>query len=528
MSHKPELQDEIQKVIDLSKQFRQAYPELTDQIDFEQLHNRNPQFQDFLHCFALIASQIRNKIDDGYQNISATLLDSLIPGLLQDKPSMSIIKLQAETHQPITINAHTKLTLSNHNECQFRTLQDCTIYPFSINNIIRQDNKISVQFNLNRQLIKPVKINHIRCYINPRQKNATQLYSALLSDNPGLIKPPPLENNKHPLQCLIDYFHYPNQYYFLDLYFQQKTIDQNFELSYTLTDSIDINKLSIQLSCTPIINLFSHQAEPFVVNPDRPQQNITLNQYKNNLQLHRIKKVTLTNNTDKIQCYNIFDTDYYQRSNETVYWHQDDHQHICFSDHSKLFENAPIVAHLETLCTNGDAPVECLSNPDNQLLIQSDLNDDININASLLHPLSPYQKIKPTDQSRFDLISFSHLSLSSLLQKNNLLRLIALLAQSCNITADTITKNIADVTTKAIKIRPDHVKYHCYYSAINCTITLAATAQSIPEDFIFLKLLNHSLKQYCPINQLFILTLQNRQGEILKQWNPTPGKHYTI
>ena len=95
----PNSQDELQKIIDLSEQFKQAYPEHSCEIDFEQRYHKDSQFRDFLHCFALITSRLEHQLNDGYHDISASLLDSLIPGLLQPKPSMTIAKIKAVTHQ---------------------------------------------------------------------------------------------------------------------------------------------------------------------------------------------------------------------------------------------------------------------------------------------------------------------------------------------------------------------------------------------------------------------------------------------
>ena len=312
-------------------------------------------------------------------------------------------------------------------------------------------------------------------------------------------------------------------------------MDHDFEITYNLTNNIDVNTKSLLLSCTPIINCFPHQAEPLIINPDKPSQTIVLDNQQQNLQLHSIKKITLTNHKRKIQCYKMFNHDYHLKSSSTLYWSVNGNSiktntptEINFSDHTLLENDLPVIAHIKTLCSNGNTPIEYISDNNTQLQLHSDMDYDQQPNITLLRPLSPYFEPHLSDQQRFNLIQYSKISLNPLTQKENLLQLINLLAQSCNASSDKIANKIAQITTQPIKIRPNNVRYHCYHSGIQCTITLNTTNDESAEDSIFYALLYHSLMHYCPIDNVFILTIQNTTGETLREWNTTPGKHYLI
>ncbi|MEJ2691651.1 MAG: type VI secretion system baseplate subunit TssF [Candidatus Thiodiazotropha sp.] len=320
MSFNRYYQDELAYLRELGREFSDANPKLAP---FLAERGSDPDVERLLEGFAFLSGRLRQKLDDDLPELTHSLVALLWPHYLRPVPSMSVLQFRP------TINA---VTESKHiprgvevdsipvagTSCRFRTCYDVEIHPLAIDRVtLRKDGRGSVlelEFllhtgaSLEKLALKNLRLHlhgdpyHSRTLylwmnrylqgITVRAAGETQgapefnlnpdnLQPAGFADEEALLPYPPTVFLGYRL--IQEYYGLPEKFLFLDL----KGLDPlvtfgkmterfvvSFEFSRPMEDAVRVREDNIRLFCTPIVNLFSRDADPIRVDQTKVEYRV--------------------------------------------------------------------------------------------------------------------------------------------------------------------------------------------------------------------------------------------------------------
>ena len=298
--------DELAYLQEMGEVFSKAYPGLAP---FLAQKGNDPDVERLLQGFAFLSAKIRLKLDDEFPELTHDLFSTLYPAYLRPIPSMSILQFEPLKNL-ITEKVKVERGIEVESDaidgtaCRFKTCYDVDILPLMIDSINQSNERGGFSLNLHVKLQDNVdygmlNINRLRFYINADLSTAYTLYSYFFrhlenivvksvgqnsdnqfqldsefvgqvgfNDNEALL---PCENTSFTgFRLLQEYFTLPEKFLFIDLSglspIKQFKGSGGFEIKFNFNrvseESLRINNESLKLFCTPIVNLFSMDADP--------------------------------------------------------------------------------------------------------------------------------------------------------------------------------------------------------------------------------------------------------------------------
>ena len=320
MSFNKYYEDELSYLRDLGKEFAHANPELAP---FLAERGNDPDVERLLEGFAFLSGRVRQKIDDDLPELTHSLISLLWPHYLRPVPSMSILEFT-----PV-VNAISERKLIKRGvevdsvpvegtTCRFRTCYDVDLFPLNIDTVeLRQDGRgcrLKLVFALHAgATLDKLNLQSLRLYLHgePHISRTTYLWlsrylqgitvravgsesgndvfalqdgalqPAGFSDQEALLPYPP--NAFLGYRVIQEYFALPEKFLFFDVHgleplagFNKMTerFEINIEFSRPLDDSVRLQKDNFRLFCTPVINLFTRDADPIRVDNTRTEYRI--------------------------------------------------------------------------------------------------------------------------------------------------------------------------------------------------------------------------------------------------------------
>jgi type VI secretion system protein ImpG len=279
---------------------------MKDLLDFYKkeltaLRNAGGDFgnQSALKAIALAFARIHYRLNDSDIQLTQALLQFLFPSIYRHVPAFSIVQLKGEAHHTI-LQGELLTALCKNTSYYFRTVYSVTITAAYIRSIQFFNKRGGgSRLNINLRIIEniycPTSLrSKLRFYIHMNFEDACVLYK-LLFDGFSITSIYLYNHKKHhlldkkcirpvglnlmntllfdlkstlpPEQLLYDYFSFPEKFLFFDVDLSSANISSStFVLSFTFLKSSSllsnrINKESLMLNCTPIINLFECTSE---------------------------------------------------------------------------------------------------------------------------------------------------------------------------------------------------------------------------------------------------------------------------
>lgn len=301
MSQEKYFREELAFLREQGKEFTEIHPQLS-----RFLHGRNtdPDVERLLEGFAFLTGRLREKIEDEFPELTHSIINMLWPNYLRPVPSMSIVKFTPEENMSVKHTISTGIQLNSKavlgTTCQFRTCRDVVIYPLECNRVFahhsRESSTIELQMSIKNDLtVEDIQLDMLRFYLGGDKYGSEIVYlwlnhylekiivevgdaeyqlpkSALslvgFNSTDALLPYP--KNVYDGYRIIQEYLTFPEGFHFFDLLGLAKAIPNNTSGEFsirmvfhkTFESGLKIHEEMFQLYCTPVVNLFEHDAEP--------------------------------------------------------------------------------------------------------------------------------------------------------------------------------------------------------------------------------------------------------------------------
>jgi type VI secretion system protein ImpG len=347
--------DELNYLKQNGDKFAKAYPKTAQHLKLNTQGSDDPQIALLLESFAFMNARIQEKLNNGFPELSESLLNIMYPHYQAPIPAMSIAQFHAapDLSDKKIIPSQSLLESDPDlgNKCYFQTSYDVSLLPIKVEFAELTDHlqpapgqiipdKTSGYLHLklscmdSEMTFDKLKPEKIRFFLNGQAQNTFPLHTLLLTElleivimaqsnttpitlhlkktalqtvgydnHEGLLPYPPQSLMAYRL--LTEFFIFPEKFLFLDLDIKPDAwqgcgnkIDiflyvKNFNMHLKNKITAD----TFALGCTPIVNLFKKIVEPLEINNQKIDYLITPDYRESNqLEIYSIDKVIGSNN----------------------------------------------------------------------------------------------------------------------------------------------------------------------------------------------------------------------------------------
>ncbi|EKO3792074.1 type VI secretion system baseplate subunit TssF [Vibrio metschnikovii] len=304
--------EELAFLKEQGKHFTEIHPQLS-----RFLHGRNtdPDVERLLEGFAFLTARLREKVEDEFPELTHSIINMLWPNYLRPVPSMSIVSFTPQSiSEKQTIARGTQLDSKPvfETKCHFRTCRDVEIYPLECMGVTAHHTREATVIEVSLNMIDEVSVgdahlDDLRFYLGGDKYSSQMLYlwlnhylDKIVIDVAGteFTLPPntfktvgfnseqsllPYPSNVYEgYRILQEYLAFPEAFHFFDITrlasVVPKSVSGTFKLkicfSKTLPADVRVRQENFQLYCTPVINLFDHDADPIDLTGKRSEYRI--------------------------------------------------------------------------------------------------------------------------------------------------------------------------------------------------------------------------------------------------------------
>lgn len=316
----PYYEKELAYVRQQGARFAEEHPKIAGRLGVSSDTIEDPHVSRLIESFAYLNARVHHKLDDDFSEISDALLGVLYPHYQRPLPSMSIVQFVPDREQlegGYTIPARTLLETDQFQgeNCRFTSIYDTEIFPLVVEeakllgrpfatpgaNEARGANGVlhlrlkTFNETLNLHEIQPEKL---RFFLKGQPQHINPLYELLFNECIQLavansdadvtptylpreaIKPVGFAESEgllpYPASAFLGYrlvtefFAFPEKFLFFDLTgLKSSMVKLKQEINiyiYLKSSSTELERnlsaSNFVLGCTPVVNLFEHQADP--------------------------------------------------------------------------------------------------------------------------------------------------------------------------------------------------------------------------------------------------------------------------
>ncbi len=305
----------------MGAEFADKHPKIAGRLRLDRDVVEDPHVSRLIESFAFLTARIRHQLDDGFSDVTESLMGVLYPEFQAPIPSFSVVQM---TPRPTRLEQHRLprgtgfYTTSNpQGTCYYRSCYDTDVLPLTVSEarfsprpfrapaVPSRDTEDGYQAVLQIGLsayqgttLAELRPERLRFFINGQPQLSFRLYEFLLRHTRAIalarhpMDPDPVMLPAERLQAcgftddeaalpvdgrssaghrlLMEYFTFPEKFLFLDLAGLAKPL-QAFEETATLYFYLDrshpelaqgVNRDTLLLGCTPVVNLFEKRLEP--------------------------------------------------------------------------------------------------------------------------------------------------------------------------------------------------------------------------------------------------------------------------
>ncbi|BFM48468.1 type VI secretion system baseplate subunit TssF [Marinomonas sp. THO17] len=301
MSQEKYFREELEFLREQGKAFTEIHPQLSR---FLNGRNIDPDVERLLEGFAFLTGKLREKIEDELPELTHSMINMLWPNYLRPVPSLSIVKFAP--NESVSVKHIIKAGVSLNSRkvhgtiCQFQTCRDVALYPVECVDIsaqhTREASTIELNFEIGKGLtIHDIDLDSLRFYLGGDKISAEIMYlwinhyldsididydgtqyrlnkdalSLVGFDKKEALLPYP-KNVYDGYRIIQEYLTFSEAFNFIDIKGLNQALPSDasggflikLNFNKTIDTSVRISKELFQLYCTPIINLFDHDADP--------------------------------------------------------------------------------------------------------------------------------------------------------------------------------------------------------------------------------------------------------------------------
>ena len=319
----------------MGAEFAEKHPKIASRLLLEPDRCEDPHVERLLESFALLAARVHLRIDDDFPQITEALLNILYPHYLRPIPSMSIAEFHTDPERgKLTSNLRVPKGTVLYSRpvegvpCKFRTCYDTDLWPVKINQVrwltpdrlsppLRASEAAALRMEIEcfpDVSFEKLDLDSLALYLSGESGVVHTLYELVCRKCTRIVVRDPL-NPKAPVRelavrslrpmgfaededvlpyprrsfvgyrLLQEYFAFPEKFFFLALdglsELRKAGLKSKAEILFLIAPfeqdgrhhrlEVAVDTKTLRLGCTPIINLFSHTAEPIMVDQTRYQ-----------------------------------------------------------------------------------------------------------------------------------------------------------------------------------------------------------------------------------------------------------------
>lgn len=307
-------QDELQYLREVGPEFARANPDLARTLANA---SSDPDVDRVLEGVAFLCGRIRQKLDDELPELTASLMSLLWPHYLRSIPSLSILEFQPDLDAmqgalPVEAGVEVASVPVDETRCRYRTCWPVTLLPWVLADVKFDilpgaPARLTLRFESSRKFnIEKMPRGPVRLHLTGESRTSYILYQLLSAHvesirvsagsgpesvlEPSDITPVGFDRGEAVLpypshsfagyRLLQEFFAFPEKFLFVDV----RNLDaaaRELKLTNVMQVTIDfsrrpenlprVSRESVRVHCVPIVNLFSHPAEPIRVRQDRTE-----------------------------------------------------------------------------------------------------------------------------------------------------------------------------------------------------------------------------------------------------------------
>lgn len=344
-------QQELDNLRDLGAEFAKMHPAVAPMLTGL---STDPDVERLLEGVAFLTGLLRQKLDDDFPEIIHGLFQLIWPHYLRPLPATSIVSFTPKSSLKQTVRVPKGVQLASvpvdGTTCLFSTCYDVDVHPLSIVDASLEEQPgrpMTIRLALQLQNIKLDKWQpeRLRLHLSGDAKQAAEIYLLLCRHLRRIILIPsgqgqscdlstdklqpvgfapseyliPYSTQSFPGYRIIqEYFILPEKFLFLDLTGLEQWVDRgeadSFEIHFELKSSLSfalprVRKDSFALAASPVINVFSHDADPIRLDHRKSEYLVRPSGSNDiNYQTYMIEKVTgLVQGTARERIYREFE-----------------------------------------------------------------------------------------------------------------------------------------------------------------------------------------------------------------------------
>ncbi len=601
----PYYEKELAFIRQMGAEFANEHPKIAGRLGINSETIEDPHVSRLIESFAYLNARIQHKLDDDFPELSDALLEVIFPHYQRPIPSMSIVQFEADREKLDSEYHVDKGTLLETEQfqgetCRFSTIYDTDLLPLKLSKATllgRPFNtpgsksqkgaggvlRLSFETFNEEILVSDVRPDRIRLYLKGQPQHINPLYKMLLNECHGLVMVTS-EDDPHPIylaptciksvgfaenegllpypaasfkgyRLLTEYFAFPEKFMFIDLAgFAGKipeTAERNLEFYIYLSSSDvelehNISENTFQLGCTPVINLFSHRADPIKLEHTQTEYQIIPDARRPvGYEVYSVDKVIASNSAGLKEKYlPLYGIDHkHQESDTHAYWfprrrsaklgtyQRDDGTDVFLSLVDLHFNpNNPDdrTLNIETTCSNRDQPSKLPFSADQPKLMGVDIAPPCKRIKCLTQPTNT---IRPSlrNSARWRLLSHLNLNHLSITGRDDATTALKEILRLYDFKETAINRaqieSISKISTRAISAPLSIDGRATLCRGIEIEVELDDTQLSGSSSFLFATVLEHFFALYCPLNSFtrVLVKLKSKEG-YLKKCPPRSGE----
>jgi type VI secretion system protein ImpG len=306
--------DELTYLRDLGDEFARENPSLAPFISRQ---SNDPDVERLLEAFAFLSGRLRQKLDDEFPELSHSLIQVLWPHYLRPMPACSIVEYSV-AGRPLVVPKGTELNARpiDGTRCTFRSAFAAEVRPLVVSDAEIENrgsgSVLRLVFSIAAgQSSDQLGLQTLRLHLSAEREPLVartlyqwlRLYTTEIAiDAAGLnlrlpgtaITPVGFEPEEDLLpypsnafdgfRLLQEYFACPDKFLFVDIKglgglqgvsVAQFALTVRFDRAFP--DKLRLNRNHVRLNCTPVVNLFTHDAQPLSVDHRRTEYRVRPN-----------------------------------------------------------------------------------------------------------------------------------------------------------------------------------------------------------------------------------------------------------
>ncbi len=349
----PLYDQELAYLRNLAGDFANAHPKIAGRLRLSEDAVDDPHVARMIEAFALIAARIRQKLDDEFPELTASMLGALYPHLLAPFPSAAIACFAPleDLDGSYRVARHTPLEMEpvDGEACRYRTTQEVELWPIAVRAAtigvrplvapagpFTEHAACSLRVVLEclapEQSFAELGVDRLRFFLRGLPQHSASLYELLCNDLLGVAVADHVDDANAlflgpqavspvgfaPEQALLpysprsfagyrllgEYFGFPTKFLFVDVSgISGKTLrgaGRTIELFFYFRRAApglerQVDAETMALGCTPVVNLFRQRAEPVTLTHEAAEYTVVPDSRRHaTREVYAVETVTLS------------------------------------------------------------------------------------------------------------------------------------------------------------------------------------------------------------------------------------------